>query len=59
MLAAKCLTFGQTDSSIMAKTLQREEFPDHFFLSAIAFVTICRLGADGYRFAIDFALKKR
>jgi 3-dehydroquinate dehydratase-2 len=43
----------------MAKTLQREEFRDHFFLSAIAFVTICGLGADGYRFAIDFALKKR
>jgi 3-dehydroquinate dehydratase-2 len=38
---------------------QREEFRHHSFLSAIALGTICGLGTDGYRFAIDFALKKR
>jgi 3-dehydroquinate dehydratase-2 len=38
---------------------QREEFRHHSFLSAIALGTICGLGVDGYRFAIDFALKKR
>jgi 3-dehydroquinate dehydratase-2 len=38
---------------------QREEFRHHSFLSAIAQGTICGLGTDGYRFAIDFALKKR
>lgn len=36
---------------------QREEFRHHSFLSAIARGVICGLGADGYRFAIDFALK--
>ncbi len=38
---------------------QREEFRHHSYLSAIAIGTICGLGTDGYRFAIDFALKKR
>ncbi|MDM5176717.1 type II 3-dehydroquinate dehydratase [Massilia sp. CCM 8695] len=38
---------------------QREAFRHHSFLSAIAQGTICGLGIDGYRFAIDFALKKR
>lgn len=38
---------------------QREEFRHHSFLSAIALGTICGLGTDGYRFAIDFALKRR
>ncbi len=38
---------------------QREAFRHHSFLSAIALGTICGLGTDGYRFAIDFALKKR
>lgn len=38
---------------------QREEFRHHSFLSAIAQGTICGLGIDGYRLAIDFALKKR
>lgn len=38
---------------------QREAFRHHSFLSAIALGTICGLGIDGYRFAIDFALKKR
>jgi len=38
---------------------QREAFRHHSFLSAIALGTICGLGVDGYRFAIDFALKRR
>ena len=37
---------------------QRESFRHHSFLSAIADGTICGLGIDGYRFAIDFVLKK-
>lgn len=36
---------------------QRESFRHHSYLSAIAKGTICGLGTDGYRFAIDFALK--
>jgi 3-dehydroquinate dehydratase-2 len=36
---------------------QREAFRHHSYLSAIARGTICGLGLDGYRFAIDFALK--
>jgi 3-dehydroquinate dehydratase-2 len=38
---------------------QRETFRHHSFLSEIAVGTICGLGTHGYRFAIDFALKKR
>lgn len=38
---------------------QRESFRHHSFLSPLAQGVICGLGADGYRFAIDFALKKR
>jgi 3-dehydroquinate dehydratase-2 len=38
---------------------QREAFRHHSFLSAIAQGVICGLGIDGYRFAIDFALKTR
>lgn len=38
---------------------QREAFRHHSFLSAIAVGTICGLGTDGYRLAIDFALNKR
>lgn len=38
---------------------QREPFRHHSFLSAIARGVICGLGSDGYRFAIDFALKSR
>jgi 3-dehydroquinate dehydratase-2 len=38
---------------------QREPFRQHSFLSAVAQGTICGLGIDGYRLAIDFALKKR
>ncbi|HEX8602064.1 MAG TPA: type II 3-dehydroquinate dehydratase, partial [Pseudoduganella sp.] len=29
----------------------------HSYLSAVAKGTICGLGIEGYRFAIDFALK--
>jgi 3-dehydroquinate dehydratase-2 len=36
---------------------QRESFRHHSYLSAIAKGTICGLGTEGYRFAIDFALK--
>ena len=36
---------------------QREEFRHHSYLSALARGTICGLGVDGYRFAIDFVLK--
>lgn len=37
---------------------QRESFRHHSFLSAIATGVICGLGVDGYRAAVDFALKK-
>jgi 3-dehydroquinate dehydratase-2 len=37
---------------------QRESFRHHSYLSAIAAGTICGLGIDGYRFAIDFLIKK-
>lgn len=37
----------------------REAFRHHSYLSAIAQGVICGLGPDGYRFAIDFALKSR
>ena len=38
---------------------QREAFRHHSYLSALALGTICGLGPEGYRYAIDFALKKR
>lgn len=37
---------------------QREVFRHHSYLSAIAIGVICGLGIDGYRAAIDFAIKK-
>ncbi|UVW28232.1 type II 3-dehydroquinate dehydratase [Massilia sp. H6] len=37
----------------------REPFRHHSFLAANAQGVICGLGPDGYRFAIDFALKSR
>lgn len=37
---------------------QREAFRHHSYLSAIAVGVMCGLGVDGYRLAIDFALKK-
>lgn len=36
---------------------KREAFRHHSYLSDIAKGVICGLGTDGYRFAIDFALK--
>ncbi|KQV54581.1 type II 3-dehydroquinate dehydratase [Duganella sp. Root336D2] len=38
---------------------RREEFRHHSYLSAIAQGTICGLGIEGYRLAIDFALKSK
>ena len=37
---------------------QRESFRHHSYLSGIAVGVICGLGVDGYRAAIEFALKK-
>lgn len=37
---------------------QRETFRHHSYLSGIAVGVICGLGVEGYRAAIDFALKK-
>jgi len=37
---------------------QRESFRHHSYLSAIAVGVICGLGVEGYRAAIEFALKK-
>lgn len=37
---------------------QRESFRHHSFFSPIAVGVICGLGVEGYRLAIDFALKK-
>jgi hypothetical protein len=63
MLAAKCLTFGQTDSSLMAKPLLPLNGPDHsaplLCLAAIAPGTIGGRHAIEYRITIDLALKKR
>lgn len=37
---------------------QREAFRHHSYLSAVAAGVICGLGVEGYRAAIEFALKK-
>jgi 3-dehydroquinate dehydratase-2 len=37
---------------------QREAFRHHSYLSSIATGVICGLGVEGYRVAVDFALKK-
>lgn len=37
---------------------RRESFRHHSYLSGIAVGVICGLGVDGYRAAIEFALKK-
>ncbi len=55
-LAGVAIPFVEVHISNIYK---REEFRHHSFLSAIAEGTICGLGTDGYRFAIDFALEKR
>jgi 3-dehydroquinate dehydratase-2 len=53
-LAAVAIPFIEVHIS---NIYQREEFRHHSYLSALARGTICGLGIDGYRFAIDFALK--
>ncbi|XYJ11205.1 type II 3-dehydroquinate dehydratase [Telluria sp. B2] len=53
-LAAVAIPFIEVHIS---NIYQREEFRHHSYLAAIARGTICGLGVDGYRFAIDFALK--
>ncbi len=55
-LAGVAIPFVEVHISNIHK---REAFRHHSFLSAIADGTICGLGSDGYRFAIDFALNKR
>jgi 3-dehydroquinate dehydratase-2 len=55
-LAGVAIPFVEVHISNIYK---REEFRHHSFLSAIALGTICGLGVDGYRFAIDFVIKKR
>jgi 3-dehydroquinate dehydratase-2 len=37
---------------------RRESFRHHSYMSELAVGVICGLGVDGYRLAIDFALKK-
>jgi 3-dehydroquinate dehydratase-2 len=55
-LAGVAIPFVEVHISNIYK---RESFRHHSFLSAIAEGTICGLGVDGYRFAIDFVLEKR
>ncbi|MGV7209481.1 type II 3-dehydroquinate dehydratase [Oxalobacteraceae bacterium A2-2] len=55
-LAGVAIPFVEVHISNIYK---REDFRHHSFLSAIALGTICGLGVDGYRFAIDFVIKKR
>ncbi|MBC7683665.1 MAG: type II 3-dehydroquinate dehydratase [Bdellovibrionales bacterium] len=53
-LAGVAIPFVEVHISNIYK---REEFRHHSYLSALALGTICGLGTDGYRFAIDFTLK--
>lgn len=55
-LAGVAIPFVEVHISNIYK---REEFRHHSFLSDIAVGTICGLGVNGYRFAIDFVLEKR
>ncbi|MFC6522088.1 type II 3-dehydroquinate dehydratase [Undibacterium arcticum] len=53
-LAAVAIPFIEVHLSNIHR---REEFRQRSFLSDIAIGVICGLGAEGYRLAIDFALK--
>lgn len=55
-LAAVAIPFVEVHISNIHR---REPFRHHSFLSDIALGVICGLGPDGYRFAIDFAVKSR
>lgn len=55
-LAGVAIPFVEVHISNIYK---REEFRQHSYLSAVAVGTICGLGTEGYRLAIDFALKTR
>ncbi|MFC3109077.1 type II 3-dehydroquinate dehydratase [Undibacterium arcticum] len=54
-LAAVAIPFIEVHLSNIHR---REEFRQRSFLSDIAIGVICGLGAEGYRLAIDFALKR-
>ncbi|OWW19040.1 type II 3-dehydroquinate dehydratase [Noviherbaspirillum denitrificans] len=54
-LAGVAIPFVEVHISNIHK---REEFRHHSYLSGIAVGVICGLGVDGYRAAIEFALKK-
>jgi len=55
-LAGVAIPFVEVHISNIYK---REEFRQHSYLAALAVGTICGLGTEGYRLAIDFALKTR
>lgn len=54
-LAGVAIPFVEVHISNIHK---RESFRHHSYLSGIAVGVICGLGVDGYRAAIEFALKK-
>lgn len=54
-LAAVAIPFVEVHIS---NVHQREPFRHHSYLSGIAVGVICGLGTEGYRAAIEFALKK-
>jgi len=54
-LAAVAIPFVEVH---LSNIHQREPFRHHSYLSGIAVGVLCGLGADGYRAALEFALKK-
>lgn len=54
-LAGVAIPFVEVHISNIHK---RESFRHHSYLSALAAGVICGLGIDGYRMAIEFAIKK-